>query len=285
MDLWKIVAELSGEGQNFVIPRLYVQITGSHNEALVLKQLVFWENKTSRTDGYFYKKSEELEEETLLTRRQIDGIVKKLTEKEFIEVKRKKANGFPTRHFKINQKNIVSRLHETVQRNAPNGANLGLHETVQTLTDSNTDSNNRQYASTTANDQMNGKDEQAATSETGLIDHTYQTAQEAYMKAGWGLPNGFTSQYLIDDIQEYGADLVVHAIEIAALRNAKGYGYTKSIFKDWTDKGLKTLEQVKQYEDAKTIERQKQFERKPSSNQSKSKPSSGAPSTFRPTFD
>ena len=284
MDLWKIVAEMSGEGQNFVIPRLYVQITGSHNEALVLKQLVFWENKTSRTDGYFYKKSEELEEETLLTRRQIDGIVKKLTEKEFIEVKRKKANGFPTRHFKINQQNIISRLHETVQRNAPNGANLGLHETVQTLTDSNTDSNNRQNASTTANDQMNGKDEQAATSETGLIDITYQTAQEAYMKAGWGLPNGFTSQYLIDDIQDYGADLVVHAIEIAALRNAKGYGYTKSIFKDWTDKGLKTIEQVKQYEDAKVIERQKQFERKPP-NQSKSKPSSGAPNTFRPTFD
>lgn len=262
MDLWKIIAEMSGEGQNFVIPRLYVEITGSHTEALVLKQLVFWENKTSRTDGYFYKKSEELEEETLLTRRQIDGIVKKLTEKEFIEVKRKKANGFPTRHFKINQQNIVSRLHETVQRNAPNGANLGLHETVQTLTDSNTDSNNRQYASTTANDQTNGKNEQAATSETGLIDHTYQTAQEAYMKAGWGMPNGFTSQYLIDDIQDYGADLVVHAIEISALRNAKGYGYTKSIFKDWTDKGLKTIEQVKQYEDAKTLQRQKDNERR-----------------------
>ena len=284
MDLWKIIAEMSGEGQNFVIPRLYVELTGSHTEALVLKQLVFWENKTSRKDGYFYKKSEELEEETLLTRRQIDGIVKKLVEKEFIEVKRKKANGFPTRHFKINQKNIVSRLHETVQRNAPNGANLGLHETVQTLTDSNTYSNNIQNATTTANDQMNGKDEQAATRETGLIDHTYQTAQEAYMKAGWGLPNGFTSQYLMNDIEDYGADLVVHAIEISALRNAKGYGYTKSIFKDWTDKGLKTIEQVKQYEDAKVIERQKQFERKTSS-ESKSKPSSGAPSTFRETFD
>lgn len=262
MDLWKIIAEMSGEGQNFVIPRLYVEITGSHTEALVLKQLVFWENKTSRTDGYFYKKSEELEEETLLTRRQIDGIVKKLTEKEFIEVKRKKANGFPTRHFKINQKNIISRLHETVQRNAPNGANLGLHETVQTLTDSNTYSNNRQNATTTANDQMNGKDEQAATNETGLIDHTYQTAQEAYMKAGWGLPNPFTVEMLQDDIKDYGIDIVLHAIEIAATSTARSYRYTQSMYKEWNDKGLKTIEQVKQYEDAKTLQRQKDNERR-----------------------
>lgn len=261
MDLWKIIAEMSGEGQNFVIPRLYVELTGSHTEALVLKQLVFWENKTSRTDGYFYKKSEELEEETLLTRRQIDGVVKKLVDKEFIEVKRKKANGFPTRHFKINQKNIVSRLHHLVQRNAPNGANLGMHETVQTLTDSNTDSNNRQIASTTANDQMSGKDEQAASNETGLIDSTYQTAQTAYMNAGWGYPNGFTSQYLIEDIKDYGIEIVLHAIEIAALRNAKGYGYTKSIFKDWNDKQLKTIEDVKRYEEAKQIERTKRNER------------------------
>jgi DnaD/phage-associated family protein len=275
MDLWKVIAEMSGEGQNLVIPRLYVKITGGHNEALVLKQLVFWENKTSRTDGYFYKKSEELEDETLLTRRQIDGIVKKLVEKEFIEVKRKKANGFPTRHFKINQKNIVSRLHETVQRNAPNGANQGLHETVQTLTDSNTYSNNRQIATTTANDQPNGIDEQAASSETGLIDHTYQTAQEAYMKAGWGLPNGFTSQTLISDIGDYGVEIVLHAIEIAAIRNAKSYGYTKSIYKDWSDKQLKTIDDVKRYEEAKQIERTKRNERPHGGNQvgtSKPKP-------------
>lgn len=137
MDLFKVIAEMNGEGQSFVIPRLYVELTGGHTEALVFKQLVFWSNKTTRTDGFFYKKSEELEAETMLTRRQIDGIVKKLINKELIEVERKKANGAPTRHFKINQTLVMTRLHEMVQSNARNGANLGLHETVQSITDSN----------------------------------------------------------------------------------------------------------------------------------------------------
>lgn len=114
---------------------------------------------------------------------------------------------------------------------------------------------------TTANDKMNVNDEQATSSETGLIDNTYQTAQEAYMKAGWGLPNGFTSQTLIEDIKDYGVEIVLHAIEIAAIRNAKSYGYTKSIYKDWSDKQLKTIDDVKRYEEAKQIERTKRNER------------------------
>lgn len=115
---------------------------------------------------------------------------------------------------------------------------------------------------TTANNQMNGKDEQAVTSETGLIDTTYQTAQEAYMKAGWGLPNPFTVEMLQDDIKDYGIDIVLHAIEIAATSTARSYRYTQSMYKEWNDKGLKTIEQVKQYEDAKVLQRQKQFDRK-----------------------
>lgn len=117
-------------------------------------------------------------------------------------------------------------------------------------------------ATTTANDQMNGKDEQAATSETGLIDHTYQTAQEAYMKAGWGLPNPFAVEMLQDDIKDYGIDIVLHAIEIAATSTARSYRYTQSMYKEWNDKGLKNIEQVKQYEDAKTLQRQKDNERR-----------------------
>lgn len=141
MDLFKVIAEMNGEGQNFVIPRLYVRLAGGHVEALVLKQLVFWSNKTKRTDGFFYKKSEELEQETDLTRRQIDRIVAKLVKENLVETELKRANGAPTRHFKINQDNIISRLHQMVQSNAPNGA-IRMHQTVQSITDSNTDSNN-----------------------------------------------------------------------------------------------------------------------------------------------
>ena len=109
---------------------------------------------------------------------------------------------------------------------------------------------------TTAND------EQSATIESSLIDTTYQTAQDAYMKAGWGFPNAFTSEVLLSDINDYGVEIVMHAIEIAATSSARSYRYTQSMYKEWSDKGLKTVEQVKQYEEAKVLQRQKQFDRK-----------------------
>lgn len=199
MDLFKVIAEMNGEGQNFVIPRLYVKLAGGHVEALVLKQLVFWSNKTTRTDGYFYKKSEELQRETEMTRRQIDRVVKKLVDSGLIETQLKKANGAPTRHFKIKQDEIVSRLHQMVQSNAPNGA-IRMHETVQSLTDSNTDSNNRRNN----NNVQSPKDDLNERFETVYKLYPKKQGKKralaAYKKA---VKAGVTDETIIDGIKRY----------------------------------------------------------------------------------
>lgn len=140
-DLWKVIAAMSGEGETLTIPKLYTGLTSNLNEAIVLKQLIFWSNKTTRDDGYFFKKSDELENETTLNRRQIDTVVKRLKEKGLIDVQTKKAYGAPTRHFKIHQDVVMSRLHTLVQSNAHIGAIHGLHTSVQSITD-NTLTNN-----------------------------------------------------------------------------------------------------------------------------------------------
>lgn len=134
-DLWKVISAMSGEGEVLTIPKLYTGLTNNLNEAIVLKQLIFWSNKTHRDDGYFFKKSEELQSETTLNRRQIDTVVKRLKEKGLIDVQTKKAYGAPTRHFKIHQDVVMTRLHTLVQSNAHIGAIHGLHTSVQSITD------------------------------------------------------------------------------------------------------------------------------------------------------
>lgn len=219
MDLFKVIAEMSGEGQNFVIPRLYVELAGGHTEALVLKQLVFWSNKTKRTDGFFYKKSEELEQETMLTRRQIDRIVDKLIKSDLIEVQRKKANGAPTRHFKIHQDLIVSRLHHLVQSNAPNGAILGLHETVQSITDSNTYTNN-----SSSRERIVEHYEKSY----GIMPPLVITAIDKFLN------NGFEDE------------LIIKAIDVAIERGKK-WDYAAGMLRTMKDEhGVKTMAQYKE---------------------------------------
>lgn len=110
----------------------------------------------------------------------------------------------------------------------------------------------------------------------------YSTAQDAYMKAGWGLPNGFSSQVLQSDIEDHGLAIVLHAIETAAMRNAKSYYYTKSMFKEWSEKGLGTVEQIEKYEESKSIAWNKPRER--FNGRSQTAGTSGAPVTFKDEF-
>lgn len=83
----------------------------------------------------------------------------------------------------------------------------------------------------------------------------FQEVQNHYMKAGWGFPNGFAYERLVADINDYGKDVVMYAIEIAGERNARTYSYTAGIYREWNDKNLANIEQIKEYEEAKKIQR------------------------------
>ena len=73
---------------------------GGIGEAIFYQQILFWSDKGTREDGFIYKSKKEIEEETMLTERQQDPIRKKLVEKGWLEVKKMKANGVPTLHYK-----------------------------------------------------------------------------------------------------------------------------------------------------------------------------------------
>lgn len=96
----RILKQLSGQENTITIPKVYIELTGNLTQALVLNQIVFWSDKTSRKDGYFYKTYKEWQEETALTERQVRYASEKL-EPFGVKTKVRKANGAPTVHYHV----------------------------------------------------------------------------------------------------------------------------------------------------------------------------------------
>ncbi|CAK1759340.1 conserved hypothetical protein [Vibrio crassostreae] len=83
--------------------KLGIGITG----ALMLSQAIYWSRRTN-VSGYFYKTQAEWEEETGMTRRELDTARKKLRDLGILEEKKQ---GVPCRIFyKINEPNLIAQL-------------------------------------------------------------------------------------------------------------------------------------------------------------------------------
>lgn len=83
--------------------KLGIGITG----ALMLSQAIYWSRRTNAS-GYFYKTQAEWEDETGMTRRELDTARKKLRELSILEEKKQ---GVPCRIFyKINEPNLIAQL-------------------------------------------------------------------------------------------------------------------------------------------------------------------------------
>lgn len=80
-------------------PQLALEL-GDIASAIYYQQLYYWSDKGAREDGFIYKTMKEIEEETTLTRDQQDRIKKNLIKLGWLEVKKIKANGAPTLHYR-----------------------------------------------------------------------------------------------------------------------------------------------------------------------------------------
>jgi len=103
---------------------LYIDITGDILAGLLLSQIVYWnlpskKSNSKRSGEYLIKRREDWYEETRLTPRQIDRVIKILTAKNIITVKVQKTaiyNGAPVHHIKLN----IDKLMELVNKNVEN---------------------------------------------------------------------------------------------------------------------------------------------------------------------
>lgn len=138
MDNYKTISDLissfSGQERYFTVPRVYVELVSDFSTAILLNQIIFWSDKSSRKDGYFYKSYIEWEEETTLTEYQVRRSSKVLKEMGFIDTILKRANGSPTLHYNVNMENVSeSILNKLKNRNLTN-LRIDTEETQESIT-------------------------------------------------------------------------------------------------------------------------------------------------------
>ena len=121
----EVIKRFSGQENTFVVPKVYVQYTGDLTTAVLLNQIVFYSDKSKRTDGYFYKSYKDWEEDICLTERQVRHSVKKLKDNGVLETKLMKANGSPTVHYKLNYDKLVESILTLCQN--PILQNVSIH--------------------------------------------------------------------------------------------------------------------------------------------------------------
>ena len=81
----------------------------------------------------------------------------------------------------------------------------------------------------------------------------------------WGWPNGIATQDLTEWINEFGADLVHHAITFALRRNITSKGadrYLAKTFERYDQQSIRTVEQAKQSEQQHQQQMSREYQQK-----------------------
>lgn len=229
----KLLAELSGHDRVVTVPKIYIEMTGNINDAILLNQIVFYSDKSKRTDGFFYKTYVEWTEELCLTEKQVRYSVKKLKDLDLIETKVMKANGSPTVHYKLLSDNLVKWILTKGKDGNLQKGSLDTDKKEVSLTESTTESTTE----INNNDDAIGND---------------QSAFNFYQQNGFGIITPHVADKMgawIDDLNE---ELVIHAMKTSVENNVLRWNYTESILRDWHNKKFESVEQVEAAEAKRT---------------------------------
>lgn len=228
-----IIATFSGENRKITINRIYLEITKDYPCAAFLDQLIYWSDKSSRNDGFFYKKYEEWREELLLSDYQIRRATKKLKEMGFVETSLKKANGTPVTHYKVNmdavREAIVKELNNrkltnSTFENKETQYSLECKETKQSLTED--------YNITS---QQKNTTDNVSQALSLLFDNFITISQKTKSEI----------EFSLEDIGENAYDITQLAINYTKQQN-KGINYLKAILNNWSKEKVKTVEQAQE---------------------------------------
>ncbi len=96
-----LIKQFTGQANTLTIPRVFIDLTGDHIAALLLSQILYWQDRTEDDDGWFYKTGDEWEQELGLTYAQVKRASRQL-EKFGVETKLRKVRGAPRTHYRVN---------------------------------------------------------------------------------------------------------------------------------------------------------------------------------------
>lgn len=113
--IFEIVQSMSGQGNSITIPCPYGFFAGDRQQhllAAILNQLVFWSGKSHLENGWFYKEHAVIAAEV---RASSEDVIRKAMSKIIsqylpgvIEEKKRKVNGTPKMHYRINEEALIA---------------------------------------------------------------------------------------------------------------------------------------------------------------------------------
>ena len=130
-----IITQFSGQNNIIPIPTIYIRIIEDYPSAALLNQMIYWSDRTSRKDGYFYKSYNEWYEELHLTEYQVRRATKKLKSFGFVDTALKKANGAPTLHYKVDTKEVSEWILKKLKNGNLRNSRMDSEETQESLTE------------------------------------------------------------------------------------------------------------------------------------------------------
>ncbi|MDF2791087.1 MAG: hypothetical protein K0S80_4189 [Neobacillus sp.] len=117
--VFSLISQFTGQNNVITINVPLVEFAGELETGLFLSQLIYWSDRGTRSDGFFYKTDEEWHQEIMLSKYSVRKSRKKLEELGLLETMIKKANGNPTVHYKFN-KDLFSEMFISFLRNRKN---------------------------------------------------------------------------------------------------------------------------------------------------------------------
>lgn len=122
---------------------------GSHGKAQFLSQLFYWQSRTTRKDGFFFKTYNEWHKEIRLPKHSVSRYANSFKESGFLKTKTLKANGFPTVHYQLDSDKLIALLvtfcNQGLEQIATNDSDNLQHSTDS---DNLQHSTNREYQRT-----------------------------------------------------------------------------------------------------------------------------------------
>lgn len=199
--------------------RIFVTLTRSIKAAVLLSQAIYWQKRARQADGWWYKTAEEWEEETGLTRHELDG-ARKASEK---YLKTDIRDVPPRLYWKVDTESLSADLLQFAENrqieNAENRQNE-MPKTGKTILRKAEKLN--MYAETTTEN----------TTEESTTPDIFKLYENNI-----GALTPMISEKLKDAEKEYPMDWIRDAMQIAVENNKRRWNYCESILKRWQAEG------------------------------------------------
>jgi len=123
-EVFALIKALTGQANILTIPRVFITMTSETDAALLLGQILYWSDRTTDPEGWFFKSAKEWEEELGLSAYKVNRAVKLLASWG-VQTRLKKANGAPTTHYRLDSEQFFEAISKFLQngfsRNSQNG--------------------------------------------------------------------------------------------------------------------------------------------------------------------